>query len=169
MNSPLCLSSPIDLTRRIHELESSLAALNDKGTKVAELIIIGQPQAQGRPRFARHNNRVVAYDPHKDKKSWVKLQMMEQHDKPVLTEPLLVEMTFYMPIPKSTSKKKAKLMLANEIKHTKKSDLDNICKFFCDCANQVIFRDDSQIWQLNAKKVYGEELRTEINIYTAAV
>ena len=169
MSSPLCFSSTNDLTRRIHELESRLAALNDKGLKVAELTIIGQPQAQGRPRFSTRNNRMRAFDPHKDKKCWMKLQLMEQYNKHVLTEPLSIDIIFHMPIPKSTSKKKAKLMLTNEIKHTKKPDIDNLVKAVLDSCNSIIFRDDSQIWQVNAKKMYGEELRTEINIYTAAV
>ena len=144
---------------------ADLEALNKKGTKVAELVVLGQPVAQGRPRFARRGNLTVAYDPSKDKKSWIKLQLMEQFNKPVLTEPLVVEVVFYMPVPKSTSKKKAGLMLSNEIKHTKKPDLDNFLKMILDCSNGIIFRDDSQIWQLNSRKVYGEELRTEIKVY----
>lgn len=166
MNNPLCLSSSIDLTRRIYELERRLEALNDKGTKVAELIVLGQPQAQGRPRFARCGNHTIAYDPHKDKKSWIKLQLMEQFKKTPLTGSLVMNVVFYMPIPKCTSKKKSILMLSNEIKHTKKPDLDNFLKMILDCCNGIIFKDDSQIWQLNSRKVYGEELKTEINIYT---
>ena len=43
-------------------------------------------------------------------------------------------------------------------------DIDNYAKFALDCLNLVCYKDDSQIVELSAKKVYGENPRTIIII-----
>jgi len=70
-----------------------------------------------------------------------------------------------MKMPKS-SKVKTNKMLNNEIKNTKRPDLDNIIKFFLDSMNGLVFTDDSLIWKLKAQKVYSLDPRTEIIIKT---
>lgn len=130
-----------------------------------EIFIPGTPQAQGRPRFARRGSFTTTYDPHKDKKAWVKLQLLQEFSKPI-EEALSLDVTFIMPIPKSTSKKKRALMLSGEIKHTKLPDLDNKIKFLLDSMNEIVFRDDRQVYQINMRKVYGEEPGTLIKIST---
>lgn len=34
-------------------------------------------------------------------------------------------------------------------------DVDNLCKLVFDAANEVVFDDDSQVWDLRARKVFG--------------
>lgn len=126
-----------------------------------KIIIKTPPVPQGRPRFASRGKFTVAFDPNKDKKNWARLQAAQQIENPI-EDPLKVEITFYMTIPKSTSKKKKKQMLNYEIAHTKKPDIDNLLKFILDALNTVAFRDDSQIWSVIAEKVYSEDPRTEI-------
>lgn len=65
---------------------------------------------------------------------------------------------FYMPIPKSTSKKKRLAM----VYHTNKPDIDNLCKFLMDCFNGIVWADDAQVAELAAGKLYSEDPRTEI-------
>jgi Holliday junction resolvase RusA-like endonuclease len=126
-----------------------------------KIVINSPPQAQGRPRFVIRGRRGFAFDPHKDKKNWYRLQISEYIPK-IITTPINIKITFYMPIPKSTSKKKQELMAHNKIKHQKKPDLDNMLKFVLDSMNDIVFRDDSQIWHIECLKKYSRDPRVEI-------
>ena len=56
-------------------------------------------------------------------------------------------------------------MILNEIKHTKKPDLDNFIKFYKDVLNSVVWRDDSQVFRLlESSKFYAEKPFTLIKI-----
>lgn len=127
------------------------------------LVLNGKPEPQLRPRITKF----VSFDPCKDKKNWAKLQIAQQIENTLIKpieEPLEIVMIFHMPIPKSTSKKKRELMLSNCLKHTKKSDIDNLYKFFSDAMNGLLYKDDSQIWRVEMEKVYSEDPRTEITL-----
>jgi Holliday junction resolvase RusA-like endonuclease len=69
-----------------------------------------------------------------------------------------------MPIPASISRKKLELYLGGAIRHIKRPDLDNLIKFVKDCANGVLWKDDSQIISLNASKAYHPDPQTEIRL-----
>ena len=127
------------------------------------IVINSPPQAQGRPRFVMRGKHPVVFDPSKETKLWTKAQAADQFNKR-LTCPIEIDVTFYMPIPKSTSKKKRTLMLENKIKHTKTKDVDNLYKHLTDALNGVVYEDDRQIWKALMKKVYGEVARTEVLI-----
>ena len=74
--------------------------------------------------------------------------------------PIKLTATFYMPIPKSASKK-LKASMAG-MWHTKKPDTSNITKSVEDALNRLAYDDDSQIAWLDCKKVYGEPPRLEL-------
>jgi len=78
--------------------------------------------------------------------------------------PLRVDISFYMPIPKSTSKKKTLVLQEEETFHTKAFDLDNAEKAILDGMNKKIWYDDGQIARLSSEKVYSGNPRTEITI-----
>jgi len=123
-----------------------------------DLTVPGKPVAQPRPRVTRWGS----YDPAKKRKDKFRVIAQEQIDS-ALGGALHASLTFYMPIPKATSKAKRKLLLENGAKHTKLTgDLDNLIKFVFDALNGIAYKDDSQIWSLSASKVYSEEPRTEI-------
>ena len=74
-----------------------------------------------------------------------------------------------MPRPKShygTGKNAGKLKLNAPTLHTKKPDLDNLEKMVYDCLDHVSWKDDSQIVKSIAQKVYSDNPRTEIKIWT---
>ena len=50
-----------------------------------------------------------------------------------------------MPIPKSTPKKLMRSMVNGVIAHTKKPDIDNLCKFVMDSLSGLLWQDDNQI------------------------
>lgn len=125
-----------------------------------KLIINEKPLAQARPRVTRYGT----FDPHYDKNNWIKFLISQQYKQEPINYPISVQMCFYLPIPKSTSKKKTALMLDNDIKHTKKPDLDNLAKKYLDCMNSIVFKDDSLIYMLTVSKRYSQQPRTEITI-----
>lgn len=69
-----------------------------------------------------------------------------------------------MPIPKSLSKKKKALLTGQPCTSHKLGDLDNLAKNCMDAANGVLYKDDSQVYELHTYKVYSGRPRTEITI-----
>lgn len=71
--------------------------------------------------------------------------------------------TFYE-IPKSSTKTKKAAMAAGEILPDKKPDIDNIAKAVLDALNEVAYRDDTQVVELQMRKKYSDRPRLEICI-----
>lgn len=74
-----------------------------------------------------------------------------------------VFLEYHMPIPKSYSKKGA-LKLEME-PHTNRPDLSNLIKFTEDALEGILWDDDKQISEINAKKVYSKEPKTIIILH----
>lgn len=121
--------------------------------------IDGIPIPDARPRVTRYGT----YNPRQREKNKIKTYLLSLGRKPY-SGPLRVSLFFIMAIPKSSSKNKRISMLANDITHTKKPDLDNLVKFIFDSCNTVLFDDDRQIIELKASKRYGEKPSTIIDI-----
>lgn len=95
-------------------------------------------------------------------------------------EPLDVKIIAYFEIPKSLSKKRKALCLANQELPTKKPDADNIAKIIMDGMNpkmkrdkrlhkmvevmRGVYHDDKQVTTLLVKKRYAERPRVEVRI-----
>ncbi|WP_353096194.1 RusA family crossover junction endodeoxyribonuclease [Tissierella praeacuta] len=123
----------------------------------------GPPVAKGRPRLGKY----TTYTPTKtvNYENLVQFSYIEQYkDADLLGGDLSVTINFYFPIPKSTSKKNRELMLKGEIRHNKRPDIDNCIKSITDALNNIAYKDDGQIVQIIASKVYSEEPRTEVCI-----
>lgn len=75
---------------------------------------------------------------------------------------LMMSVRAYMPIPKSTSKKRKQQMLDGEILPTVKPDWDNIGKLIADALNKVAYDDDKCIVDARVYKRYSDYPRTEI-------
>lgn len=120
----------------------------------------GQPVAKGRPiagkGFGGHTTlrtpaKTLAYEG---------LVASMAHNamagRPPLAGPLGLTLQVGVQIPKSFSKTKARLAELGEVGPTKKPDLDNIIKGICDGMNGVAYVDDSQIIEMNVRKVYTQ-------------
>lgn len=95
-------------------------------------------------------------------------------------EPVDVKIVAYFPVPKSWSKKRRTLCLANQELPTKKPDADNVGKIIMDGMNpkmkrdkqlhkmvevmRGIYHDDKQVTTLVVKKRYAERPRVEVRI-----
>jgi len=76
--------------------------------------------------------------------------------------PVRLEFNFDMPIPSSLSKIKKKQILGKP--HPKRPDIDNCIKFYCDVCNGLLYKDDSQVYNIIATKRYSDEPKTVIKV-----
>lgn len=126
------------------------------------ITIEGVPIAQKRARATRKGAYISVYDPQKIEKQQARWQVQSLYREEPLKCPVELDISFFMPIPKSTSKVKMRLMSEQEIKHVVKPDVDNLEKFLFDVLNGILFEDDSQIYSLTCKKLYSRDPRTVI-------
>lgn len=115
------------------------------------------PVPLSRPRFGQ--GRV--YDPQKNERIFYTIAIERQHNnRPMLTGPLHLDVTFFMPMPPSMSLKKKSQV--KDTPHFVRPDLSNLLKWLEDVAQQAgLFKDDSCIVSVAAHKIYSDEPRTE--------
>jgi|SRR5690625_1323046 len=137
---------------------------------ITEFTIPGQAVPQGRPR-ARiigrgQNKRIMMYDPKESKeyKEYAALIARQYAPKTLYEAELSVDLDIYRQIPKSTTKRKRELYNARLIRPTVKPDLDNYSKSILDALNGIMYKDDSQIVDLNISKYYSDDPRVEVRI-----
>lgn len=147
----------------------SIKYVGTEDTKRIELVVYGNPVAQGRPRFSRQGGFVRTYDPAKSKdyKAQIRLELQPLLSRPEFSpidRDCLLSLTVYRAIPKSFSKKKWQEALSGKIRPTTKPDTDNYVKGVLDALNGVILKDDSIVCELTAQKLYSDKPRIEVVI-----
>lgn len=130
------------------------------------------PKAQARHRDAKYGKYKI--DPSATYKQTLKYLMLAQRaDGKILKlidAPVVVDIMFFMPIPRSTSKVKREAMLRPWrghpcMPHVKKPDADNLEKAVWDAMTGIILQDDSQIFGHSTYKYYSEKPYIHIEIY----
>ena len=135
---------------------------DDFETFFIDLAILNiEPQAQKRHRIGKGGNM---YDPSAEYKEDMRGYILDGLGKnknrkefsfPLPKEvPVGLDMTFFMPIPKTTGKADRKLMQEGLIHHMKKPDVDNLEKAMLDILSGILYTDDRQVWRTSSKKVY---------------
>ena len=96
----------------------------------------------------------------------VKLEFQRQCGDSRFTDDEFLDMRIFAfyGIPKSASKKKAKLMKDKIIRPTKKPDMDNVVKVIADSLNGVAYKDDTQIVDAMVRKFYSDVPRVQVII-----
>ena len=131
--------------------------------KYTSFIIQGQPTGKGRPRFSRYGT----YTPLKTKEYENKVVECFLKENTIKGIELysgaikIVIWAVFEPV-KSISKKKRELLIRKA--HMIKPDIDNIVKIITDGLNGVAYKDDSQVCELEAHKIYGNCGRVEVQI-----
>lgn len=131
-----------------------------------QFTVYGEPVAQGRPKFSTAGGFPKAYDPAKSRhyKDYVRLAATEHAPAVPLEGPLGMVLTVYRSTPKSFSKRKAALAEDGKLTPTTKPDVDNYLKGVKDALKGVIWRDDSQVVEVYARKRYSARPRIEVKI-----
>lgn len=132
-----------------------------------ELIVYGNPVAQGRPRFSRQGGFVKAYDPIQSKsyKQLIRLELqplLSNPDFKPIDKACCLNLKVFRAIPKSFSKKKRYAASEGAIRPTTKPDTDNYVKGVLDALNGIVVKDDSQIVDIVAQKFYSNTPRIEV-------
>ena len=112
----------------------------------------GIPTAKGRPRVMKSG---FTYTPKKTKvaeESFLVQALNYKPERPI-DQPIKIEMEFYFPIPKGTSKKKRETLKW----YDKRPDIDNLGKLCMDALDGIFYLDDKQITDLNLKKYHTED------------
>ena len=130
------------------------------------ITIPGKPIAKARPRFARRGKFVKTYSCQETEEGRFMFSLMAQLREgwQPIHGPVRLEALFMMPITSSASNKKRLDMALGNIRHTKKPDTDNLLKFVKDCANGILWKDDSQVYSLYATKFYAETPGTTLTL-----
>ena len=125
--------------------------------------IPGEPKSKLRHRTTKQG---FTYNPKQniEYENWVKQCYWIKYKQKMLTGQIKAEIKAYFKIPKSTSKKRKKLMIEEKIRPTKKPDTDNIAKIILDSLNTIAFDDDKQVVDLKVEKFYSEEPRVEVEL-----
>ncbi len=130
-----------------------------------KIIIDGEPTGKGRPRFS---GRGHAYTPKKTVvyENNVRFAYLSEYGRAKFpdTAQLRMEIIAYYGIAKSDSKKLRAAKLRNEVRPTKKPDMDNVVKAIADGLNEVAYHDDKQIVECSVEKYFSEEPRVEVTI-----
>ena len=117
------------------------------------------PQSASRPIVSkygvRYSKRYMEWK--KDFASLVGTSMGESY---VLNGAITATIFFYMPMPKSWSKKKQ--IMTNGEPHISKPDIDNLAKAVLDGISGRYFKDDSQVHSLHAIKYWSNNPRITV-------
>jgi Holliday junction resolvase RusA-like endonuclease len=122
------------------------------------------PTPQKQTKFYRRGNFVKTYDPSAVAKEQIQWQIKAYAPEIPLDGPLKVDLTFYLPIPKSISKVRKRQMINQVILPVKRPDVDNLAYLVTNAMKNIIYMDDSQLVDLCMHKRYGEEPRTVVKI-----
>ena len=131
------------------------------------IFVKGNPVPKARPRFTK---RGFTYDVQGKQKTDFLLQVKSQMPDKLMTGPIQMKCLFKIQRPKShyrAGKYASKLKPSSPVHHIQRPDTDNYAKFCMDCLNGVAYKDDSQVFMLEAHKAwteYGEDPETLIDI-----
>lgn len=140
--------------------------------------LVGDPIPKARHRsFIRHG-AICSYDPQEEAKNSTRQllaakfrEQLNHEDRKIAIEAsnltrsnvFKVDLYFAMPYPKSSTQRERSLLTWIGDANTK-PDGDNLAKFYLDCANGILWRDDKQIIDLNVKKFFSHNPKTIIKI-----
>jgi Holliday junction resolvase RusA-like endonuclease len=122
------------------------------------LTIPGEPMGKQRARTVKRGNFIGTYTPEKTVNYETLVKELYAVKKGQYFEgPVMVVLTAFYSIPKSTSKSKLSQMATGDIRPVKKPDCDNVLKIVCDALNGIAYKDDSQIVSAQVDKFYTEK------------
>jgi Holliday junction resolvase RusA-like endonuclease len=122
--------------------------------------IHSEPIPQKQTQFSRGH----AYDPsHKDRLA-IQWQARPYAPKQPFFDPCVMDLTFYMPIPKATSGVRRRQMCNHIIHHVKRPDVDNLAYLVTNALKGIFYVDDSQITDLTLHKRYSDTPKTVVKI-----
>lgn len=134
--------------------------MNEKKIK---LVVPGRPKEKQRARWSR--TRMYSPKETVNYETYVKeIFVISYPDFVPLEGPLIMTIWAWLMIPKSTSKKRAKLMVEMVIIPEVRPDWDNLGKIVSDALEGLAYKRDAQIATGIVHKRYSHQPRVEIEI-----
>ena len=129
-----------------------------------QIRVFGVPRAKGSKRafYNKRTQRAFVVDASSKSRDWeeaVRKAAVEAYNGPLLTGALRVDTRFILPRPKShfgTGRNAHRRKASAPLRHMKKPDLDKLVRAVRDGLRQVVYRDDAQIDEGWADKVYND-------------
>ena len=115
------------------------------------------PTAPKRARFSTRGGFAKAYKSkeQRNEEDWIAFYLKEHVPAEPIEVGVKLKVICYMPIPKSTSKKKRAQMELGLVPHIKTYDVDNLAKNLFDVMTKMRFwKDDRQVFDLHIVKRY---------------
>lgn len=128
------------------------------------LDLFGDPVPKKRARTFNNHGKIVTWDSQDKLKQGYKWQIRSQYREQPIAGPVILDVVFMMPIPKSTSKIKQRAMLQGTFHHMCRPDVDNLQKFILDVLNDLVLKDDGQVIEIHAKKIYSSKPGTHVRV-----
>ena len=136
---------------------------------IVTFTIDGPAVAKGRPRMTRKG---FAYTPAATRKYEAHGRLAAQlamFGRSPITGPVAVVMSVELPGPASWSGKRRAAAITGDIRPTTRPDVDNYVKSVADAINGIVIHDDSQIVELDARKVYAVAPKLIVTVSTLPV
>lgn len=134
-------------------------------------VVSGEPKSQPRPKASRRGSFIHIYTP-ATAKAWkgsVAKAAGPFLSAGPLTGPLSLSLDFRFARPKSHFTSKGALSKSARLAHTTKPDADNLAKAVMDALTDAgLWRDDTQIVQLNVTKTYDANEGVTVRLADAA-
>ncbi len=124
--------------------------------------VVGIPVPQKQTKFIRSTG--IAYNPSKKDLERFQWQIRPYAPNQPLDCAVEMHITFYLPIPKSTSSRLRMQMLNGVVLPTKKPDFDNLAYLVTNALKEIVYRDDSLVTDCIIRKRYSDKPRTVIKI-----
>jgi len=129
-----------------------------------------EPKGKGRPRFSRRGKFTKIYTDKATLDYEAAIQLCAKKAMGAqnpLEKPVSVYLYIRVSIPKSYTKKRSEACLSGAERPAKKPDIDNIAKAFLDAMNGTVYLDDTQVVELNIRKIYSAFAGVDVAIMEA--
>lgn len=125
--------------------------------KSITIVIEGDPIAKARCRVNMKNRRIFDSQLHEKvaTRIYIEKALTEHNIANFFKGPCFADITFYVPLRKRSKNKEGDYCYS-------RPDIDNMVKWFYDCGNGLLYKDDSIIVEEHARKVYSAHPRTII-------
>lgn len=124
----------------------------------------GVPSVQKQTKFFRCGDGVRTYDPSAKDKEYIQWQVRPFMGESPLACAIEMFITFFLPIPKSTSGIRRKQMENRVILPVKRPDIDNLAYIVTNALKGIVYQDDSQVCSMHLYKFYDKDPRTVIKV-----
>lgn len=138
---------------------------------IVKFFIPGEPVPKGRGRAGVVNGHAHVFTPSKTRnyENFVKgLAAEAMRGRTPVDGPVMVDITVWLPIPASMSRKHQVAAVDASLLPAKKPDIDNCAKSVTDGLNAIVFCDDRQIVDLHVRKRYSRVPGVAVEVHDLA-